>query len=222
MTEKEIKEHKPKKLHEHLKQKVPVPVYMIGAAILLVLLLFVIKIPYQAKESYIEIEKYEEQVTVMKDYVVNEEVCKTVPSEIKISENTTYARAFGLSGFKCYAKFKLWNQENTLGEWTIKYAFNVNGKEFLTEPVTKKIPALAAVEFSFELEDTCKSGDSVSGDFVIVSSPTTEICLYQDVTKQKPELETIQKERNVNKERLVPKTESVFQLLLGVNKGEKA
>lgn len=195
---KTVKDH----VKKHLDKKVTIGT-VVGIALVLIVLFFPVK--YEATESYIDINEYEEEYQVKEPDLDNPkdvEVCVDVPAKVKISDNSTANRPFGLYDYKCEASFKVWNQEDTVGEWTYSYVFNINGKEFKTESQTRKIQPLAPLKFDFE-SDECKEGDKLTGRMELIKGPTTSECEYEvqydeiTVTKTRLVTEEIEKERKV-------------------------
>jgi hypothetical protein len=221
-----VKEHKKEKtIKEHLHTKVPVPIYIVIGVALMLLMLFVFRVPYQAKESYIDLETYTETyMESVEDTSVPPTLdCPEIPAPVRIRDNYTYIKPSGLNDYICYATFKVENQANTGSNWTYRYVFNINGMDFPTEPQTYRIDkSPASKTFVFE-SDLCEKDDRLFGHHELISGPivqSTDDCVA--VPKMIEVERTRTATREVPKERLVQKTESIWQLILGVNKGEKA
>jgi hypothetical protein len=227
-TKKESKENKKNKpLHKqavhHVKKflgwTIGVPVFLILVLAILVL----VKVPYNAKESYIDIvsEEVTYNKTVNGTTPISERICEDIPSTETVKSPFVYGMPFGLDGFKCHAEFKVTNENKTAGEWTYRYIFNMGGKLNVSEPITANIPGGATIKFEFDTVD-CKKEDTISGNYELISRPVTNTCYY--VTKYPqiviPTTEIVKKE--VNKERLITKQEPLWQKILGYNNFEKA
>ncbi len=231
MAKKKSKSKKPKKkskktvvhhVHKHLSKEVSISV----GVVILLLILVLVKVPYEARETYTEYEPYEVEVqeTVQNmDDPREERICTESPSEVKIEVDplSPYIKPFGLNEHRCYANFKVWNQEDTGGKWTYQYVFDVSGKEVVTEPQTKPIAKYSSVTFEFESEE-CQEGDTVTGTYELVESPTTEDCEYVTVYPNVTITKTVTKQKEVEKERVMTKREPLWQLIIGYNRHEKA
>ena len=189
---------------------------VVGVVLVLVILFFPIK--YEATENYIDINEYNEDYQVTEPDMANPkeiEVCVAIPAKVVISENSTANRPRGLYDYRCEADFKVRNQEDTLGEWTFKYVFNINGKDFETGPQTEKIQSLASIKFEF-YSDECKEGDRLTGKMVLVNGPTTQDCTYEtqydDITVTKTRLVT----EEIEKQRKVTMTKPLWKKVLGL------
>ena len=214
------------KLAHHVKKKLSTKVELtVGVLILVVAVaaaLILVKIPYNAKEDYIQTETYDIEI---KDVVPDAEnkfqeyVCVEKPASVDLSEHDSYKRPFGLYDYKCYGTFKVRNQGTTDGKWTYRYIFDISGKEVATEPKTSAIPKLTASTFTFETE--CLQQDKVSGIFELVSGPTQSDCKYETIIPNKTVTRTETKERQVPKERTMTKYEPLWQKLVGYNDYEK-
>lgn len=208
---KSIKQH----VEHHLSKKISVPII----AVVVILLLIIIRLPYTATETYTEKveEEYEEQVPDL-DNPKDVEVCDDVPSEYEILNHEFYGKPEGVSDYVCVGSFKVKNHESTEGKWTFDYVFTVNGKQFQVDEKEKKIPGFSQVTYTFE-SDVCKEGDDITGEYILLSSPTTIECEY--VTQYDEITVTNTRTVDVQKEREVIKYESLWERLLGLNKKEK-
>jgi hypothetical protein len=228
-TKKESKENKKNKpLHKqavhHVKRflgwTIGVPVFLI----LILAALALVKVPYNAKESYIDIVS--EQVTINESHddltkPIYERICEDIPSVETVKSQFVYGKPYGLNGFKCYAEFKVTNENKTEGEWTYRFIFNMGGKLNYSKTITENIPGGATMKFEFETEE-CKSEDTISGEYELISRPITNTCYYLTKYAQivVPKTEIVKRE--VKKERLVTKQEPLWQKILGYNNFEKA
>ena len=176
--------------------------------------------PYQAKESYTELESYE-VTTVEPDpsNVINTRICEYTPAVVTITENSAYGKYFGLSSFKCYGSFRITNQANTEGPWAYRYVFNFSGKTVTSNIINKTIPILSSLVFNFESME-CKAGDDITGYPELVGGPLTPKCQYVPIVQNKTVVRTQQ--RPVQKERLIIKYEPLWQSIMGYNSNEKA
>jgi hypothetical protein len=203
----------------HLMMKISIPFFVI----LIFLSLFVIRTPYTAKEKYTDLQPFVEEVTKViedRNTPVYARVCeqRLIPTEITASEKA-YGMPYGLNDFKCYGKFKVINKGDADGEWTVRYLFNISGRLIQTEMLTQKIPKYTSFSFKFETND-CKQGDMIDGTYQIVTSPSTESCKYEtQYNKTIVVNETRQKE--VQRERIITKYETLWQKLIGYNRYEK-
>lgn len=203
----------------HLMMKVSIPVFVI----LIFLSLFFIRAPYTAKEKYTDLVPYLEEVTKViedKNNPTYIRVCQenTIPTEISASEKA-YGKPFGLNDYKCYGKFRVINKGDADGEWTVRYLFNISGRLIQTEMVTKEIPKYTSFEFMFETND-CKQGDYIEGTYQIVTSPSTESCKYE-TQYNKTILVNESRNKEVQRERIITKYETLWQKLTGYNRYEK-
>jgi hypothetical protein len=202
----------------HLMMKVSIPVFVI----LIFLSLFFIRAPYMAKEKYTDLQPYLEEVTKVVEDRNNpyyERVCQTEDLPIEYTLERTYGKPSGLSDYKCYGEFRAINKGDAEGEWTFRYLFNISGRFIQTEMVTQKIPKYTSFFFKFETND-CEQGDKIEGWRQVVSSPTTETC--QNLIRYNRTMvvnETRQKQ--VQRERIITKYETLWQKLTGYNRYEK-
>lgn len=190
----------------------------VGLVATLILVLTLVKVDYQIREPYIEIEKYTEEITVEDiDNPIEKEVCTQKPASVRIEDDRTFKEKSGNKDV-CVGHFRVWNSEKTDGDWVYKYIFNINGKDFEMAPIKKFITAGFPVDFDFKKDD-CKSNDVISGRYELIESPTTESCEYVIVYPDKTK--TIEKEREIEKERIIKVQEPLWQNLLGINAEEK-
>ncbi len=219
--ENESGEKKPEKkgIHHHITKKVPIPVYIVGIAVILLLVFTVLKFPYQAKESYVEIEEVKtEKLVDDLERPVNVRVCDQVPSDYKIDYNNfVRIEKLGTNEF-CEARLMVWNNEPSEGDWTIDFTFNVNGQDYEPVRLTKEIAGNAKDEFVFNHEE-CVATDKRTGSYKVIDSPTTEECKF--ITQYEKKTEIVVEKREVPKERIVTKYESLVQKFLGTNNVEK-
>ena len=120
--------------------------------------------------------------------------------------------------YRCVAELRVWNLRDTPGKWTIRYKFNIAGKEVVTDSITKSVPELNPITYIFYSEE-CQEGDPLTGEYEVVASPTAEDCEYKTVYPQVSVTET--RKRPVEKERLFDEYEPLWQKLLGYNRHKK-
>ena len=120
-------------IKKHLGLTISVPVVVL----VLVLALVMVRVPYTAKESYIEY--VDEQVPVRKvvedtDNPIQERVCedKLVTPRIVEDPFSPYMRPYGLYDYMCYSELRVYNDGEEDGKWTIRYIFE--GKLVVTSP----------------------------------------------------------------------------------------
>jgi hypothetical protein len=219
--EKQEKKHIGHHIKKQLTKKINLPLYIILAVIVIIAISIFLKYPYKAKERYTEFENYVVEVQdVEKDttpsYVRQ---CDDVPSVATISNYFVYGKPFGLNGYKCYAEFKVTNENSSDGKWTYRYVFNISGKEVITDPITEMIPKWNKIQYNFETN--CLADDKVDGHYELVSSPTTPICKNVETYLNKTITRNETKQREVVKERIITKYESLWQKILGMNNKEK-
>ena len=206
---------------EHVKQHMLTEVGIPAAAIVVLLILVLVKVPYQAQEQYTEIEQYEEPVQkVVPGETREERICEQTPAQVTVTSHYNYIRPFGTSEYKCYSEFKVTNQEDTDGKWTYRYIFDVSGKEVITDPEEELIPRLGSITYYFE-SDVCEREDSVDGTYELVDGPMTTECRYEMVTPNVTVTEMETREREVQKTRIITKYEPLWQKILGYNSHEK-
>lgn len=219
-ADKQNKKHIVHKIKEHLEMKIAIPV----GILLLILVLVLVRVPYTAKESYNETEFYTETESVIEPDMENpkqERVCVDVPANIKVEEDyfSPYIKAIGKE-FQCEAEVRVWNNGKEKGKWTYKYVFNISGKVVETEPITKEILSLSSGTFMF-ISDECLDVDTVTGEYVFVSGPTTSNCEYKTVYPNKTVVKEVEKQRDALRERIITKYEPLWQKILGYNNFEK-
>ncbi|MEM4397418.1 MAG: hypothetical protein QW757_02200, partial [Candidatus Woesearchaeota archaeon] len=207
-----------KSIKSKLKKKVEIPVFLIFLVIFLVFLisLFAIRVPYKAKEKYSEVEYYVVEVSDIvedKDNPKTERVCVEKDAKVKLSELFVYAKPYGLSSYKCYADFKIINENNINGEFVYKFVFDINGKKVETEEKKGFIPKFSSLKYSFETD--CLEGDKPTGEPILVSAPKTIECKYETIYPNITVFRNETRQREVLKERIVEKTESLFERLIG-------
>ncbi|MCM2325488.1 MAG: hypothetical protein NDI94_03430, partial [Candidatus Woesearchaeota archaeon] len=100
----------------------------------------------------------------------------------------------------------------------MSFTFNVNGKDFTVPEQTREILGKAKDEFVFKL-DECAAGDTKSGNYNLIAAPTKRECKYEQYPRNVTK--TILEEKQVNKERIVEKEETLLQSILGTNKEDK-
>ncbi|NTV23137.1 MAG: hypothetical protein HGA85_02040 [Nanoarchaeota archaeon] len=224
--EKEEKKQEKKSTHvekvqEHLNTKLAIPVFVIILVIALILFISPI-FPYENVQIVTEKELYEEMTTVTEPDMENPiqtRVCEDVPARVTITDFKVIGKPYGLSGYKCYAEFKVTNQEKTEGEWEYMVEFNVSGKKVVTGSIMQTIPPIAPVKYYFESkEGECTAVDKISASYILVSSPTTQECKFETTYPDKTVNRPVQKERDVKKEVTLKGTESLLQKIMGVNK----
>lgn len=159
---KEITETQKKNLKEKLKKKIEIPVFLIVGIIILffVISLFSIRVSYKAKEKYTELENYVVEIQEEKpdlDNPITERVCEEKPAKTRIDNIEVYLKRYGLKEFKCYAEFRVLNENNIDGDFTYKFIFDINGKKQETEEKTLYIAKYSMVKFIFET--SCLGGD---------------------------------------------------------------
>ncbi len=199
--------------------KIGIPLFVL----LILALSALIRIPYTAKESYTEIESREVTITEIiedRESPVQTRICEDAPSAYTVREHYVYGKPYGVSGYKCYAKFRVTNDEETKGEWTYRYVFDISGKKIATAPATYTIPTYATIEFNFETEE-CTAEDTVKGAYELLSGPTVQACRFETQYRNRTVTRTEIKPSEVQKERLVRKYEPLWQWLAGANKREK-
>ncbi|MEM4397640.1 MAG: hypothetical protein QW757_03395 [Candidatus Woesearchaeota archaeon] len=224
-TEKQQKkeQEKKEKIKDHLNKKIQVPFYIILGMIVLILLvsLFAIRIPYKAKEKYFEIENYVVEVQDViedKENPKTERICVEKDGKTKISELLVYGKKYGF-GYKCYAEFKVSNENNVDGDFIYKFIFEINGKTIETEEKKEFIPKFSLMKYYFETN--CLEGDKPTGNPLLISAPKTIECNYEKIYPNITITRNETKQREVLKERIVEKTESLFEFLIGKNKNSK-
>lgn len=220
--EKPVKKKLVNQVKEHLMMQVGLPL----GALLLILLVVMVRVPYLAKETYTENETYIELVPVTELDTKNPiwaKECTQEPAQFTVEEDTfsPHIAAYGVGGFLCKAEFKVRNTATSEGTWTYYYTFNISGRIVSTGPLTKKIQGLATVKFEFQ-SDECQQGDKLTGTYNFVSGPTATVCknvvTYKNVTVTKE----VTKKRESQKERVITKYEPLWQKILGYNNFEKA
>jgi hypothetical protein len=195
-------------------------VYIVGFAILALVLFTVMKFPYQAKESYVEIQEVVVETTEDDhDRPKNVRVCTDVPSNYDVDYNEFVKLVLnGTSDAYCEAWIEVWNHEPTEGKWTMGFVFTVNGMEYPMVTQTKSIGGQRKDKFTF-LHNECVTGDTKSGRYEVVSAPTTQECKFETQYEQKIVKEIV--EKKIPKERIVTKYETLLQKVLGTNNVEK-
>ena len=198
----------------------------IGAVIALVVIFGILtmwKVPYQAKEKYVETQIYQEPVTQVKPDLANprdQRVCVDTPSRLTYADHYVYGKVFGLNGYKCYAEFRVTNHEDYDGKWTFRYVFNSSGMLITTDPLIMNVPKLASIIYRFE-SDKCQQGDRIQGYYELVDGPTTPSCHYETVYLNKTVTTIVEKTRTIEAERVVTKYETLLQKILSSNRFEK-
>jgi hypothetical protein len=192
--------------------------YVIVGLLIVILALSMIKVNYDTTEMYMGIEEYDEVVEVTRDDTANpidKEVCTQEQATFRVEGESSYKFPEG-GKIVCTGVFKAWNDETTNGEWTFGYTFNVNGKDFEMDPITREIPAGFPIEFTFRKND-CKSSDKITGKYKLIQSPSTEKCEYKTVYPKITVEETVTKEREVPMEKTVVKKQSLWEMIIGAN-----
>ncbi|MEM2131328.1 MAG: hypothetical protein QXR96_02295 [Candidatus Woesearchaeota archaeon] len=211
------------KIKDHLNKKIQVPFFIIFGMILLIIIvsLFAIRIPYKAKEKYSEIENYVVEVQDViedKENPKTERICVEKDAKTKLSELFVYGKKYGF-GYKCYAEFKVSNENNVDGDFIYKFVFEINGKTIETEEKKEFIPKFSLMKYYFETD--CLEGDKPTGNPILISAPKTIECNYETIYPNITITKNETRQREVLKERIVEKTESLFELMIGKNKNNK-
>ncbi len=207
---KSVKEH----VSKHMNKNVKVGT-IIGIVLVLAILFFPVR--YEATETYTELNEYEEEYPATEQVSLGEqEVCVEVPAQVKEEPDplSPFVKASGKE-YVCHAELRVWNMDETIGEWTYKYIFNVNGKDFETDPITREIVPLSSYYYIFEI-DECDSGDRVTGYYELISSPTTTECNYEEVFEERTVTKTRLVTEEVEKTRKITKTKPLWKKILGI------
>ena len=210
---------KKKKLHHRVKKQLGKEVKLSVGLVIILLLLVIVRLPYNAKEVYTEIEEYTVDVVVPDyDNPVEKRICTPVPADVRLEPDpfSPFVKTSG-KDFICYAKLRVWNDGDQEGDWTYRYTFELGSKNIVKE-VTKTVPPSSSIWFEFEA-DECQEGDTVTGHYELVSGPIRQDCTYE--TQYPDKTVTEKKQREVQKERYVTKYEPLWQKLIGYNKHEK-
>jgi len=224
MPEKKEVPKKEKKEHVELKVSHKSLIYagIAVAAVVLILVLFVFKLhTYTKTEMVTETRERDKIVTETMDDLTQpytEVVCGDVEAKyrVEVDQFSPYMRPFGLSEHKCYAEAKIWNDGKVEGKWTLRYIFYVNEIAVKTEPVVKTVFPLNPTPLKFET-DQCQEGDTLTGELVVLQSPTVEVCENVVSYKQKTVEKTVVEEYTVDVERTSEHEETLFQWMTGKN-----
>lgn len=211
------------KIVNHAKKHLMTDVAIPAGAILLILVLVVLRFPYQAEVRDIVEEEYEVEIVEQIPDTLNpieERTCVETAARSRIENHLNFMDEYGLHDYKCKAEFRVWNNEETTGEWTFRYVFDVSGKEVVTEDKTLEIPRISSQWFYFE-SDECQEGDVLSGTYEMVSYPTTRMCEYHTIIPNKTVIRTETRTREVLKTTIETRSEPLWQKLIGYNRFEK-
>ncbi len=206
------------KVKKHLMMKIGIPVFVI----IIFLSLFIIRSPYTAKEKYTELQPYTEEVTKVvenRDNPIQVRVCQEEEIPVKVTMESVYGKAVGLTGYKCYGEFKIMNLGDNDGIWSYRYLFNISEKLVQTDPFEQKIPKFTSWKFVFETED-CIEADKKEGHYIMVSAPTKETCKYE-IQYNRTMTVNETKQREMQRERIITKYETLWEKLTGYNRFEK-
>ena len=208
---------KEKKLQHHVKHHLTKEVKLSVGLVVILLLLVIIRLPYEAREVY-TVKVTEEVERQEPDGFKEVRVCTTVPLEVR-EEPDPFSPFVKVSGKDhiCYAEIRIWNDGDQVGDWTYRYTFELGSKTIVKE-LTKTVPPLSSIWFEFEDEE-CQEGDALTGDYEMISGPTKQDCTY--VTQPKTKKVTVIVEKDVEEERTVTKYEPLWQKLIGYNNHEK-
>lgn len=215
------------KKQETKQQKCPVcPLSMpktfllIFLALALVSFIFLFRVPYTARETYTELETYTEPETYIESQPVEREKCEDIAYRYAVERHETYGKYVGRD-YLCYAEVTIANHERTDGKWTVSYTFEYDSSTETVDPITRTIFSQTSETYKFEYPEPCERDKELSGDYTVEDYPTNTECrmvtenedveLTRDVVKQKP----------VEKQRLITKYETLWQMLIGYNRREK-
>ena len=208
---------KKKKLHHKVKHQLGKEVKLSVGLVVILLLLVVIRLPYEAREVYtIKVIEDEDQQVI--DGYEDVRICTPVPLEVREEPDpfSPFVKAEGKEHI-CYAKIRIWNDGDQEGDWTYRYTFEL-GTRTIVKELTETVPPLSSIWFEFE-DDACQEGDTVTGYYQMVSGPKRQECTYE--TQPVYKTVTVKVEKEVEEERTVTKYEPLWQKLVGYNRHEK-
>ena len=208
---------KEKKLHHHVKHHLSREVKLSVGLVVILLLLVIVRLPYEAKEMYtVKVTEQEPQEVFDKNEEVR--VCTPVHADVREEPDpfSPFVKASG-KDFICYATIRIWNDGDQEGEWTYRYTFELGSKTIVRE-ITDDVPPLSSQWYEFEADD-CQEGDTVTGFYEMVSGPIIQDCTYKTQPKYKTVMVTV--EKDVEEERTIIKYEPLWQKLVGYNNHEK-
>ena len=208
---------KKKMLHHHVKHHLTKEVKLSVGLVVIVLLLVIIRLPYEAREVY-TVKVTEEVERQEPDGFEEVRVCTTVSLEVREEPDpfSPFVKAEGKDHI-CYATIRIWNDGNQEGEWTYRYTFQL-GTKTLVHELTETVSPLSSIWFEYE-DDECQEGDKLTGFYELLSGPTKQDCTYE--RQQKYKTVTVTVEKDVEEERTVTKREPLWQKLIGYNNHEK-
>ncbi|MFH0875450.1 MAG: hypothetical protein V1859_05915 [archaeon] len=213
---KEKTAEQPQKERKHAKH---LPIVIIALSVLLLIspIFLIVKAPYQVTESYTDIQPQEVSATrTVEDLSkpIRTQVCEEDNSKIKIEDHNVYGKPYGLTGYKCYASFKVINNDNAAVKKTYRYVFIINGGEYPTAEKVYTIPKLNAITYKFEF-DGCKDGDSITGRYELVGEKE-QVCRTVTTYENKTETVTETKLVETTKTRPITKYRPLWQAIFGV------
>lgn len=204
-------------MHEHLGPAVGIPIVLV----VVILLLFVVRFPYQAQETYIETQTVEEPVTetITDPDPVDQKVCTDTETPYEIVDHQTYRKPYGKDEFRCYGEFKVRNQGTESGKWVFRYIFEIGGQSIITPDREEEVPKYSA--YTYEFVTPCDADVSVDGNYEVVSVPVQSDCKIEKVYPERTVTRIKQVTKETEKTRVITKTENLFQKIFGLNSAEK-
>lgn len=218
--EKNSREHETRIYKNQNKKSKSNPIILACFAFILILSLFLIKIPYSVEESYSEMEPYEVQERYTENVPIVDETCST--RDFKYSENQDTIHTASGGYFKTTGSIN--NKENKGGYFKVQVfyfnslyhpyanrAYISNSEADLKSDLKEIFVAAYSTEYY-----TITKYSNATGQWwtrTNVSPPTLNDCVQKTTYEEEEKYRTVTKYRNVQKTRTIRNYKTIFEIL---------